>query len=60
MVAEIIADSVAADHPSDAQLVALAGQFFKKFDSMSTDASLAFGLNDVGGNRLRRVQPGIP
>ena len=40
-VAEMIVDSVAADHPSDAQLVALARQFFKKFDSMATDPSLA-------------------
>ena len=41
IVAEMIVDSVAADHPSDAQLVALARQFFKKFDSMATDPSLA-------------------
>ena len=40
-VADMIVDSVAADHPSDAQLVALARQFFKKFDSMATDPSLA-------------------
>ena len=40
-VAGMIVDSVAADHPSDAQLVALARQFFKKFDSMAADASPA-------------------
>jgi stalled ribosome rescue protein Dom34 len=39
-VAELIVDSVVADHPSDAQLVALARQYFKKFDSMATDPSL--------------------
>ena len=39
-VAEMIVDSVAADHPSDAQLVALARQFFKKFDNMATDPSI--------------------
>ena len=40
-VSEAIVDSVVADHPSDAQLVALARQYFKKFDSMATDPSLA-------------------
>ena len=40
-VAQAIVDSVAADHPSDAQLVALARQYFKKFDSMAADPSLA-------------------
>lgn len=39
-VAGMIVDSVASDHPSDAQLVALARQYFKKFDSMATDPSL--------------------
>lgn len=40
-VAEVIVDSVVADHPSDAQLVALAREYFKKFDSMAADPSLA-------------------
>jgi len=40
-VAQAIVDSVAADHPSDEQLVALARQYFKKFDSMAADPSLA-------------------
>ncbi|MEO7400232.1 MAG: hypothetical protein ABIV07_05615 [Polaromonas sp.] len=39
-VAGMIVDSVASDHPSDAQLVALARQYFKKFDSMATDPSV--------------------
>ena len=37
--AEMIVDSVASDHPSDAQLVALAKQYFKKFDAMAADPS---------------------
>jgi len=36
-----IVDSVAADHPSDAQLVAMAKQYFKKFDNMAADPSVA-------------------
>jgi stalled ribosome rescue protein Dom34 len=32
-----VVDSVAADHPSDAQLVAMAKQYFKKFDVMAAD-----------------------
>lgn len=39
--AAMIVDSVAADHPSDAQLVSLARQYFKKFDTMASDPSLA-------------------
>lgn len=39
--AQVIVDSVASDHPSDAQLVALAKQYFKKFDNMAADPSLA-------------------
>jgi stalled ribosome rescue protein Dom34 len=38
-IAACIVDSVAADHPSDAQLVALAKQYFKKFDVMAADPS---------------------
>ena len=34
-----IVDSITTDHPSDAQLVALARQYFKKFDAMATDPS---------------------
>lgn len=35
--AAAIVDSIATDHPSDAQLVALAKQYFKKFDAMAAD-----------------------
>lgn len=37
--AKAIVDSIASDHPSDAQLVALAKQYFKKFDVMAADPS---------------------
>jgi len=40
-IAARIVDSVAADHPTDGQLVALARQYFKKFDQMAADPSLA-------------------
>ena len=40
-VAAKIVDSIAADHPSDAQLVALAHQYFKKFNQMAADPSLS-------------------
>ncbi|MFZ3128516.1 MAG: hypothetical protein WA136_10930 [Rhodoferax sp.] len=36
-----IVDSVSADHPTDGQLVAMARQYFKKFDSMAADPSVA-------------------
>lgn len=39
--AAAVVDSVVADHPSDAQLVALARQYFKHFDSMAADPSVA-------------------
>ena len=39
-LAGTIVDSVATDHPSDAQLVALARQYFRKFDGMATDPSV--------------------
>jgi stalled ribosome rescue protein Dom34 len=39
-LATCIIDSIATDHPSDAQLVALAKQYFKKFDNMAADPSL--------------------
>ena len=32
-----IVDSIATDHPSDKQLVALARQYFRKFDAMAAD-----------------------
>jgi stalled ribosome rescue protein Dom34 len=32
-----IVDSIASDHPSDGQLVALAKHYFKKFDAMAAD-----------------------
>ena len=35
--ANAIVDSIATDHPSDNQLVALARQYFKKFDAMAAD-----------------------
>jgi hypothetical protein len=37
--AKRIVDSIASDHPSDAQLAALAKQYFKKFDAMAADPS---------------------
>jgi stalled ribosome rescue protein Dom34 len=37
--AQTIVDSIASDHPSDAQLAALAKQYFKKFDVMASDPS---------------------
>src|SRR3989344_3207950 len=39
-VADVVVDSVAADHPTDAQLVAMARQYFKKFDNMAADPSV--------------------
>lgn len=36
-----IVDSVAADHPSDGQLVAMARQYFKKYDTTTADPSIA-------------------
>ena len=39
--AAVIVDSIASDHPSDAQLAAMAKQYFKKFDAMATDPSQA-------------------
>lgn len=40
-VAANIVESISADHPTDAQLVAQARQYFKKFDNMAADPSLA-------------------
>lgn len=40
-VARTIVDSVSADHPTDAQLVALARQYFRKFDAMAADPSVS-------------------
>jgi stalled ribosome rescue protein Dom34 len=37
--AAAIVDSISSDHPSDAQLAALAKQYFKKIDAMATDPS---------------------
>lgn len=34
-IAAVVVDSIASDHPSDAQLVAMAKQYFKKFDTMA-------------------------
>jgi stalled ribosome rescue protein Dom34 len=36
-----IVDSVASDHPSDPQLVAMARTYFKKFDTLAADPSMA-------------------
>jgi len=40
-IAGVIVDSVSTDHPTDNQLVALAKQYFKKFDTMAADPSQA-------------------
>lgn len=40
-VAKSIVDSVPSDHPSDNQVVAMARQYFKKFDQMASDPSHA-------------------
>ena len=34
-----VVDSIPSDHPSDAQVVALARQYFKKFDQTTVDPS---------------------
>ena len=39
--AKTIVDSVASDHPSDNQVVAMARQYFKKFDQMGSDPAHA-------------------
>jgi stalled ribosome rescue protein Dom34 len=39
-MAHTIVDSVASDHPTDAQVVAMARQYFKKFDQMATDPAV--------------------
>ena len=39
--ATAIVDSIASDHPSDGQLVALAKHYFKKFDGMAADPTQA-------------------
>lgn len=40
-LAQNIVDSVSADHPTDGQLVAMARQYFKKYDNMAADPSIA-------------------
>jgi len=40
-IAGVVVDSIVSDHPSDAQLVAMAKQYFKKFDAMGADPSQA-------------------
>ena len=40
-IAATIVDSIAADHPTDPQLVAMARQYFKNFDQMASDPSLS-------------------
>ena len=41
LVAKRIVDSVAADHPSDGQLVAMARQYFKRHANMAADPTQA-------------------
>jgi stalled ribosome rescue protein Dom34 len=36
-LSKIVVNSIASDHPSDAQLIAMARQYFKKFDAMAAD-----------------------
>jgi stalled ribosome rescue protein Dom34 len=36
-LSKLVVDSIASDHPTDAQLVAMARQYFKKFDVMAAD-----------------------
>lgn len=36
-LSQIVVGSIASDHPTDAQLVAMARQYFKKFDAMAAD-----------------------
>jgi len=38
-VAKAIVDSVAADHPTDGHLVAIARQYFRKLDNLAADPS---------------------
>jgi stalled ribosome rescue protein Dom34 len=40
-IAATVVDSISSDHPSDAQLVAMAKQYFKQFDAMGADPSQA-------------------
>ncbi len=40
-VAHAIVDSIASDHPTDAQVVAMARQYFKKFDQTTVNPTLA-------------------
>ncbi len=40
-VASAIVDSVTADHPTVGQLVAMARQYFRKYDAMAADPSMA-------------------
>jgi len=36
-LSKVVVDCIASDHPTDAQLVAMARQYFKKFDAMAAD-----------------------
>jgi stalled ribosome rescue protein Dom34 len=38
-LSKVVVNSIASDHPTDAQLVAMARQYFKKFDAMAADPS---------------------
>lgn len=39
-VAKAVVDSVASDHPTDPQIVAMARKYFQKFDQMGLDPAL--------------------
>lgn len=36
-LSKVVVDCITSDHPTDAQLVAMARQYFKKFDAMAAD-----------------------
>jgi hypothetical protein len=40
-ISRVIVDSLAADHPTDGQLVVMAHQYFKKYDAMAVAPSMA-------------------
>ena len=40
-VGQTIAASVASDHPTDPQLIAMARQYFRKFDAMAADPKVS-------------------
>lgn len=40
-IGAVVVDSIASDHPSDAQMVAMGKKYFKKFDAMAAGPSQA-------------------